>query len=177
TGMGLTGTMWAFQGLGVTPDLFAFGKKTQVCGFASNDRILREKDNVFTVSSRINSTWGGNLIDMVRCRKFLEIMAEEKLVENARTTGEFLLGKLNELAAEFPGKMTNVRGRGLFIAFDLPDGKTRGSVMACWLQKHHVMSLASGERAIRLRPPLTLTRDEAALGVQRLRAALTEVLG
>jgi L-lysine 6-transaminase len=177
TGMGLTGTMWAFQGLGVTPDLFSFGKKTQVCGFASNDRILEEKDNVFTVSSRINSTWGGNLVDMLRCRKILEIMVEDKLVENAKTTGEFLLGKLNELASEFPGKMTNVRGRGLFIAFDLPDGKTRGSVMSCWLRKHNVMSLASGERAIRLRPPLTLTRDEAALGVQRLRAALTEVLG
>jgi L-lysine 6-transaminase len=114
---------------------------------------------------------------MVRCRRILEVMAEEKLVENAKTTGEFLLGKLNEVASEFPGKVTNVRGRGLFIAFDLPDGKMRENVMACWLQKHHVMSLASGERAIRLRPPLTLTRDEAALGVQRLRAALTEVLG
>jgi L-lysine 6-transaminase len=177
TGMGLTGTMWAFQGLGVTPDLFTFGKKTQVCGFASNDRILGEKENVFTVSSRINSTWGGNLVDMVRCRRILEVMAEEKLVENAKTTGEFLLGKLNEMAAEFPGKVTNVRGRGLFIAFDLPDAKTRGEAMSCWLKKHNVMSLASGERAIRLRPPLTLTRDEAALGVQRLRAALTEVLG
>jgi L-lysine 6-transaminase len=177
TGMGLTGTMWAFQGLGVTPDLFSFGKKTQVCGFASNGRILEEKDNVFTVSSRINSTWGGNLVDMVRCRKFLEIMAEEKLVENAKTTGEFLLHKLDEVASEFPGKMTNVRGRGLFIAFDLPDGKARGGVLSCWLQKHNVMALPSGERAIRLRPPLTLTRDEAALGVQRLRAALTEVLG
>jgi L-lysine 6-transaminase len=177
TGMGLTGTMWAFQGLGVTPDLFSFGKKTQVCGFASNGRILEEKDNVFTVSSRINSTWGGNLVDMVRCRKFLEIMDEEKLVENAKTTGEFLLRKLNEVASEFPGKMTNVRGRGLFIAFDLPDGKARGGVLSCWLQKHNVMALPSGERAIRLRPPLTLARDEAALGVQRLRAALTEVLG
>jgi L-lysine 6-transaminase len=177
TGMGLTGAMWAFQGLGITPDLFTFGKKTQVCGFASNDRILGEKDNVFTVSSRINSTWGGNLVDMVRCQKILEVMAEEKLVENARTTGDFLLGKLNEVASEFPGKMTNVRGRGLFIAFDLPDTKTRGLVMSTWLQKHNVMSLASGERAIRLRPPLTLTKDEAALGVQRLRAALTEVLG
>jgi L-lysine 6-transaminase len=177
TGMGLTGTMWAFQGLGVTPDLFAFGKKTQVCGFASNERILEEKENVFTVSSRINSTWGGNLVDMVRCRRILEIMAEEKLVENAKATGEFLLQKLNEVALEFPGKMTNVRGRGLFIAFDLPDGKTRGKALSCWLQKHNVMALPSGERAIRLRPPLTLTRDEAALGVQRLRAALTEVLG
>ena len=177
TGMGLTGTQWAFQGLGVTPDLFTFGKKTQVCGFASNDRILEEKENVFTVSSRINSTWGGNLVDMVRCRKILEVMAEEKLVDNARATGEFLLGKLNELAGEFPGRMTNVRGRGLFIAFDLPDTETRGRVMSTWLQKHNVMSLASGERAIRLRPPLTLTKDEALLGVQRLRAALTEVLG
>jgi L-lysine 6-transaminase len=177
TGMGLTGTMWAFQGLGITPDLFTFGKKTQVCGFASNDRILGEKENVFTVSSRINSTWGGNLVDMVRCRRILEVMAEERLVENAKTTGEFLLGKLIEVASEFPGKVTNVRGRGLFIAFDLPDTATRGQVISCWLKKHNVMSLASGERAIRLRPPLTLTRDEAALGVQRLRAALTEVLG
>jgi L-lysine 6-transaminase len=177
TGMGLTGSMWAFQGLGVVPDMFTFGKKTQVCGFASNDRIMEEPENVFTVSSRINSTWGGNLVDMVRCRKFLEIMAEEKLVENAKTTGELLLGKLVELGQEFPGRMTNIRGRGLFIAFDLPDGKTRGDVLSCWLKKHHVMALASGERAIRLRPPLTLTKDEAALGVQRLRAALTEILG
>ncbi|MEO8585314.1 MAG: L-lysine 6-transaminase [Acidobacteriota bacterium] len=177
TGMGLTGTMWAFEGLGVTPDLFTFGKKTQVCGFVSNDRILGENENVFTVSSRINSTWGGNLVDMVRCKKILEIMAEERLVENAKTTGEFLLRKLNDVASEFPGKVTTVRGRGLFIAFDLPDATARGQVMACWLKKHNVMSLASGERAIRLRPPLTLTKDEAAVGVHRLRAALTEVLG
>ena len=177
TGMGLTGSMWAFEGLGVVPDMFTFGKKTQVCGFASSDRIMEEPENVFTVSSRINSTWGGNLVDMVRCRKYLEIMAEEKLVENAKTTGAFLLGKLAELGREFPGKMTNIRGRGLFIAFDLPDGKTRGNVLSCWLKKHNVMALPSGERAIRLRPPLTLTKDEAALGVQRLRAALTEILG
>ena len=177
TGMGITGSMWGFEGLGVVPDMFSFGKKTQVCGFASNDRILEEPENVFVVSSRINSTWGGNLVDMVRCRKFLEIMAEEHLVENARVVGEFLKAKLEELSREFPGKMTNIRGRGLFIAFDLPDGKTRGAVLATWLQKHHVMALASGERAIRLRPPLTLTKDEALLGVQRLRAALAEIIG
>jgi L-lysine 6-transaminase len=177
TGVGLTGNMWGFQTMGVVPDMFAFGKKTQVCGFASNDRVLDEPENVFTVSSRINSTWGGNLVDMVRCRKYLEIIHEENLVENARVTGAHLLAKLAELAGEYPGRMTNVRGRGLFIAFDLPDGRTRGEVLSTWLQKHNVMALASGERAIRLRPPLTLTRDEADLGVKRLRAALTEVLG
>lgn len=177
TGMGLTGHWWGFQPMGVTPDLFAFGKKTQVCGFAANDRILEEPDNVFAVSSRINSTWGGNLVDMIRCRRFLEIMDEENLIENAAVVGEFLKSRLEELSVEFPGRMSNVRGRGLFIAFDLPDGNARGSVLATWLQKHHVMALASGEKAIRLRPPLTLTKDEALLGVQRLRAALTETLG
>lgn len=176
TGLGLTGHMWGFQALGVTPDMFSFGKKTQVCGFASNGRLLEEPENVFTVSSRINSTWGGNLVDMVRCRKYLEIIEEEKLVENAATVGEHLLGKLSELAEEFPGKVTNIRGRGLFVAFDLPDGPTRGKVLSTWLQKHAVMGLASGERAIRLRPPLTLTKEEATVGVRRLRAALTEAL-
>ena len=177
TGIGLTGKMWGFQNFGVVPDLFSFGKKMQVCGFASNQRIFDEPENVFTVSSRINSTWGGNLADMVRARRYLEIIEEESLVENARAVGEFLKEKLQELALEFPGRMGNVRGRGLFLAFDLPDGATRGKVLATWLQKHNVMGLASGESAIRLRPALTLSKDEALLGVQRLRATLAEVLG
>jgi L-lysine 6-transaminase len=176
TGFGLTGRMWGFESMDVVPDMFSFGKKTQVCGFASNDRILDEPENVFTVSSRINSTWGGNLTDMVRCRKYLEIIEEENLIENARVVGDLLVGKLQELAEEFPGQMTAVRGRGLFIAFDLPDRETRRRVLSTWLQKHNVMALASGDRAIRLRPPLTLTAEEAALGVSRLRAALTEAL-
>jgi len=177
TGIGLTGQMWGFQSVGVVPDLFAFGKKMQVCGFASNDRVFDEPENVFTVSSRINSTWGGNLVDMVRARRYLEIIEEEDLVGNARTVGAFLQERLRELAAEFPGKVSNVRGKGLFVAFDLPDGATRGKVLSTWLQKHAVMGLASGENAIRLRPALTLTKEEALLGVQRLRATLTEVLG
>jgi len=177
TGFGMTGSWWGFQTAGISPDMFSFGKKTQVCGFASNDRIMGEPDNVFAVSSRINSTWGGNLVDMFRCKKYLEIVVEENLVENAHVVGEFLLGKLAELAAEFPGKMTNIRGKGLFIAFDLPDGDLRKKVLSTWLQKHNTMALASGDRAIRLRPPLTLTKDDASLGVQRLRAALTEVVG
>lgn len=177
TGIGLTGSMWGFQTVGVAPDLFCFGKKTQVCGFASNARIFDEPENVFTVSSRINSTWGGNLVDMVRSRRYLEVIEEDGLVANARAVGEVLLGELRELAKELPGKVGNVRGRGLFIAFDLPDGATRSRVLSTWLQKHHVMALASGENAIRLRPALTLGRDEALLGVKRLRAALAEVFG
>ncbi len=87
TGMGVTGSMWAFQQLGVVPDIVAFGKKTQVCGIMSTDRIDEVEDNVFKVSGRINSTWGGNLVDMVRCAWYLRIMEEEDLVGNAARVG------------------------------------------------------------------------------------------
>ena len=99
TGVGITGKMWAHEHFGVRPDALAFGKKTQVCGCLVGPRVDEEPDNVFKVSSRINSTWGGNLIDMVRCARYLEIIDEDGLVENARVVGEHLLAGLRELAA------------------------------------------------------------------------------
>ncbi len=94
TGMGLTGSMWCFQQHGVTPDIVAFGKKSQVCGIMVSDRVMEAPDNVFVVASRINSTWGGNLVDMVRCQRYLEIMHQERLVENAAVVGKRLLAGL-----------------------------------------------------------------------------------
>jgi len=171
TGLGLTGTMWAFQGLGVEPDLFAFGKKVQVGGFAANARIDEVRDNVFHVSSRINSTWGGNLADMVRSTRILEIIAAENLVENARQVGAYLLSGLHQLAEEFPKLVSQVRGRGLMIAFDLPDPELRKkAVDAC--RAEGVLVLPCGERSIRLRPFLDLTKEDAAKGLALLGAAL-----
>jgi L-lysine 6-transaminase len=173
TGVGLTGSMWCWQQIGVEPDIFVFGKKTQVCGFAANHRIDEVPDNVFKISSRINSTWGGNLVDMVRCGRYLEIIQQEGLVENARAVGEHLQSRLRDLAQELPGVMSNVRGRGLFIAFDLPDKATRDRALASCLEEG-LMALASGVSAIRFRPHLILTRDEADEGVRKLRRALSK---
>ena len=164
--------MWCWQQMGVEPDMFAFGKKTQVCGFASNHRIDDIPDNVFKVSSRINSTWGGNLVDMIRSARYLEIIDEENLIENARVVGEHLQARLRELAEEFPGVMTNVRGRGLFIAFDLPDKETRDRTLAACLE-NGMMGLASGANAVRFRPHLVLSKDEADEGVRKLRRAIS----
>ncbi|HEY6930746.1 MAG TPA: L-lysine 6-transaminase [Thermoanaerobaculia bacterium] len=171
TGLGLTGSMWCWQQMGVEPDLFCFGKKTQVCGFASNGRI-DDVDNVFKVSSRINSTWGGNLVDMVRCARYLEIIEQEGMIENARVVGEYLLGRLREMAEEFPGKVSNVRGRGLFLALDLPDKTTRDRALSACLE-NGLIALASGAAAIRFRPALNLSRDEADEGARKLRRAIT----
>ncbi len=174
TGLGLTGTMWAFQGLSVEPDLFSFGKKVQVGGFAANRRIDEVPDNVFRVSSRINSTWGGNLTDMVRATRILEIIAEENLVDNARQVGAQLLSGLHQLQREFPQLISQVRGRGLMLAFDLPNPDLRKkAVEAC--RHEGLLLLPCGERSIRLRPFLDLTAEDAQKGLALLANALRHV--
>jgi L-lysine 6-transaminase len=174
TGMGLTGSMWAFQQLDVTPDIVAFGKKTQVCGIMSTTRVDEVERNVFHVSSRINSTWGGNLVDMIRCARYLQIIEEDSLIQNAARVGEYLMNALESLCEEFPA-VTNVRGRGLMIAFDLPDGETRKAVRAhCW--ENGLATLVCGPRSIRFRPPLTFSQEDADQAMERLRESLSEVV-
>src|SRR5262245_45378263 len=117
TGAGLTGTPWAYQQLGLAPDIVAFAKKVQVGGIMAGRRVDLVPDNVFRVSGRINSTWGGNLVDMVRSRRLLEIIDRDGLIPRAGILGEKLLGSLRGLEAE--GLVEHARGRGLMCAFDL----------------------------------------------------------
>ena len=171
TGVGLTGRFWAHEGIGVQPDLVAFGKKMQVCGFLAGGRIDEEPDNVFKVSSRINSTWGGNLVDMVRCQRYLEIIEEEKLVENAAAVGAHLLAGLESLQAERPDVVSNARGRGLMCAVDLPDTETRDRLMDKAYELG-LMILGCGKRSIRFRPALDITKAEIDEALDLVRKAL-----
>ena len=171
TGVGLTGRFWAHEGIGVQPDLVAFGKKMQVCGFLAGGRIDEEPDNVFKVSSRINSTWGGNLVDMVRCQRYLEIIEEEKLVENAAAVGAHLLAGLESLQAERPDVVSNARGRGLMCAVDLPDTETRDRLMDK-ANELGLMILGCGRRSIRFRPALDITKAEIDEALDLVRKAL-----
>ena len=174
SGVGLTGKMWSFQHFGVEPDMFCFGKKTQVAGFASNERIFDIDDHVFAVSSRINSTWGGNLTDMVRAQRYFEIIDEEGLVDNAATVGAFFVGELQRFAQQYPNLVSNVRGKGLMAAFDLPSGEIRDKALDMFMS-HDVMVLSSGHQSARFRPPLNLSMDEAAEGIKRMEKALAEL--
>jgi L-lysine 6-transaminase len=158
SGMGLTGTMWAFQQMGMVPDIVAFGKKTQICGIMVSNRVHEVEDNVFKISSRINSTWGGNLTDMVRCQRYLEIIDEEKLVDNAATQGRRLLDGLRSVSDETGDRLANVRGRGLMCAFDLPTTETRSEFISK-LRENGTFALPCGASTVRFRPPLNISSD------------------
>jgi L-lysine 6-transaminase len=166
-GMGATGRNWCCQHFNVLPDLLAFGKKAQVCGVMAGPRIDEVKDNAFRLPSRLNSTWGGNFTDMVRSTHFLRIIEREHLVENAGKVGTYLLEQLRQLENEFDF-IKAVRGRGMFLAFDLPDAKTREHM---WkgLFESGVLTLRSGEQSIRFRPALDMTAEvvDEAIGLMR----------
>ncbi|UCF12433.1 MAG: L-lysine 6-transaminase [Thermoplasmatales archaeon] len=159
SGVGLTGKMWAYQHYDFEPDIIAFGKKTQVCGIIVGKRVDEIEDNVFAVSSRLNSTWGGNLIDMVRCQKYLEIIEEERLIKNAEIQGKHLLEGLEELAQKYPNKIYNARGRGLMCAFDLPTPEKRDEIKEI-LYANDLIVLGCGATTIRFRPPLIISSKE-----------------
>ena len=166
-GMGATGRNWCCEHFGVVPDLLAFGKKAQVCGVMAGPRLDEVKDNAFRLSSRLNSTWGGNFTDMVRSTHYLRIIEEEHLVENAAKVGGYFLDHLRDLQREEP-MISAARGRGLFLAFDLPDAKTREEFWKGFFDLG-VLTLRSGENSIRFRPALDLTADvvDEAMGVMR----------
>lgn len=173
TGIGMTGKMWAHQHF-VQPDMLAFGKKMQVCGFLCSKKIDEIADNVFKVPSRINSTWGGSLIDMVRAQRYLEVIEEENLVENARLMGSHLVMGIESLAAEFPSVVSNPRGLGLYAAFDVVTPEVRTKIRNLCMKKGLIV-LPSGECAIRFRPPLTVNREEIDLGLSIIRSAIREM--
>src|SRR5213082_2507067 len=119
-GMGVTGRNWSCEHFGVVPDLMAFGKKAQVCGVMAGPRMDEVEDNAFRLSSRLNSTWGGNFTDMVRSTHYLRIIEQERLVKNAAKVGAYFLDQLRDLQSLMPsGLISAARGRGVFLAFDL----------------------------------------------------------
>ncbi len=165
TGLGLTGKMWAYEHFDVVPDMMCFGKKTQVCGFCSTKRIDEVEHNVFNTSGRINSTWGGNIVDMVRFQYIVEAIKEHNLVENAYNVGRHLVRNLRKLPV-----IDNVRGRGLMIAFDLPDEQLRDTMMS--LLQEDMLALKCGSCSIRLRPPLTFSFEDADAACKYIREAV-----
>jgi L-lysine 6-transaminase len=172
-GVGLTGKMWAHEHF-VRPDMLSFGKKTHVCGFMCSTRIDEVADNVFHLPGRLNSTFGGNLVDMVRSARIFEIIEEERLVENARVVGEYLHAGIVALENEYPDLLSNARGLGLLCAMDLNSNRNRDLLKKKALERNLVL-IGCGDRTIRFRPPLILSKSEVDEGMGIIRRCLSEM--
>ena len=176
TGIGMTGKMWAYEDLGIIPDVISFGKKTQVCGILANKEKLDEVEHhVFVESSRINSTFGGNFMDMLRFQLVLEIIEHENLVENSKVVGEFLLDGLKKLEQKFPEQIFSSRGKGLMCAFDLKDHDTRN-----WLREklydEGIIVLTCGDQSIRFRPHLNVTKEEIQIVLDKINSIFENLI-
>ena len=175
TGIGITGKMWAHEHFSIKPDIISFGKKTQVCGMLASNRINEVEANVFQESSRINSTFGGNLTDMYRFKLILEIIENEELINNAQVNGNYLLKKINNLSDEFPGYVSNSRGLGLFCAFDLPSQIERDKMLRMLLDEK-VLILGSGDNSVRFRPHLNVRKEDIDIAIDSIFRTLKKML-
>jgi L-lysine 6-transaminase len=174
TGVGLSGKFWAHEHFGekARPDIVAFGKKMQVCGILVGRKVDEIDTNVFRVPSRINSTWGGNLVDMVRSSRILEIIEEDKLLDNAAAMGTYLQDRLMEISKK-NDKISNVRGKGLITAFDFPTKEMRNEFVNKGME-HHVMFLGCGDKTIRFRPALIIEKQHIDTGMEVLEKVIAE---
>jgi len=172
TGVGLTGKFWCHQHYSekARPDILAFGKKMQVCGILVGHKVDEVEKNVFNVPSRINSTWGGNLVDMVRATQILQIVEEDQLCNNAAAVGQYLKENLEAFSKEY-GQITNVRGKGLLCAFDFPNTEMRNSFIKNGLAQN-VMFLGCGAQTIRFRPALIIEKVHIDQGLDVMRKIL-----
>ena len=169
TGLGATGKMWAIDhfNLPYPPQAVATGKK-----FGNGVVYMLEPLEDVGV---LDSTWGGNLADMVRVVREIEILEEEHLVHKAEVNGAHLAEGLRGLVSKHYPVMRNVRGLGLYQGFSLDTPERKGHLVQVARDQFGLLLLGAGKQSIRTRPNLNLTRDEIDLFIRLLDDALTAI--
>lgn len=169
TGLGATGRMFAIDHFDLPhpPMAVATGKK-----FGSGVVYMREPLEDVGV---LDSTWGGTLADMVRVVQEVKIVEEEGLIAKAAENGEYLAEKLRELQTAHPQKVSNVRGMGLYQGFSLATEELKGELIRKAREEFGLLLLGAGERTVRLRPSLSVTRQDIDVLAERLNAALNSL--
>lgn len=164
SGYGRTGRFFAHQHAGIRPDIITMAKGI-ANGFPMSGVLIAP--GIPAVKGMLGTTFGGNHLACAAAIAVLEVMKDEKLVENAAEIGDYLLAELRKLP-----QLKDVRGRGLMIGIEIegsaPELRRR------LLFDHHVFTGGAGEHTVRLLPPLTISREEADRFLSEFKSLLSE---
>lgn len=169
TGFYSTGKPWCFQHYDLKPDLVIFGKKSQQCGVFGSSKLDKVKNHCFNVSGRISSTWGGNLLDMIRSTHIMDIIKNDDLSKNVICQGSRWLNQMKQIN---DNKIKNIRGLGTILAFDCNSTFERDELIDILYTKYNHLVLSCGYNSVRFRPHLAVTSDEIDESISRISLAL-----
>ena len=172
TGIGRTGTFFAFEQTPIVPDAVTLAKGL-AGGIPIGALLVRESAAAFRAGDH-GTTLGGNPVSCAAALATLRVIDDEDLMANARARGAQLRDGLADLVED--GVLSEVRGRGLMIGLETA-GPVAREAMAAARDRHGMLINATGETTIRLVPPLTISADEVDVAIERLRAALTDTRG
>ncbi len=165
SGYGRSGKFFAHQYAGIRPDLITVAKGI-ANGFPMSGLLISPQFK--PVYGMLGTTFGGNHLACAAALAVLDVLEEEKLMENAASVGAYLMNELSALP-----QIKEVRGKGLMIGmeFDQPVKEIRSRLIF----EEHVFTGGTGTHIIRLLPPLTLTMDEANDFLVRLKRVLASI--
>ena len=179
SGMGRTGKWFAIEHWGVTPDIVACAKAL-ASGLPLGATIARQELMDWEGGSHAN-TFGGNPVACAAALQVIDIIKEEKLMENATRQGAYLMKRLKEMQQKYP-IMGDIRGKGLMVAVEfVKDPETKEPAAQeveditnkCF--KRGLAIITAGKSAMRFAPPLIITHDLIDEGLEIFEGAVKEV--
>jgi 4-aminobutyrate aminotransferase len=171
SGMGRSGTMWAIEQEGITPDVITAGKGI-ASGLPLGAMIARDDLMTWELGAH-GSTYGGSPISCAAALATFEVIEREGLLDNARSVGEIFLDGVRAIAERHP-IITEVRGRALWIGLSFADHDQALAVEQASFRKGLLM-LGCGDDAIRISPPLVFREDQARAALEIFEEAVAEV--
>jgi len=179
TGFGRTGKMFASEHWDIEPDVMVLGKAI-ASGFPLSAVVARAEIMNWPSSTHV-ITCGGEAMICEAAMATIDVLLEEKLIENAAKVGEYLKDGFNDLSKTHE-MIGDVRGKGLMIGVDIvknretkePDGKTAHKIcFRCW--ELGLVMMYFGRSTLRITPPLCLTREEADKALEIIDCAMRDV--
>lgn len=175
TGMGRTGTLFAYQQLNVIPDIMTVAKALGN-GLPIGAMLTRDDIAVSLGVGTHASTFGGNPVAAAAAVAVMRIMLEDGFFSRVQAGGQYLADQLAGVAERFPNLATGVRGRGLLLGLVLTEkGRELGAQIVAELFAQGVLINFAGNRVLRFIPPLVISQAEIDILIERLSAVLAQL--